>query len=378
MPDNLKARRDKFKTATRAATPGEEAAPRKSLLAGRISRAAKTQFSVQFATLQEAGLPILRSLKILEGQMAPGRFKSVLQAISEDVESGSPLSEAMAKHPKIFDSLYVNVVRAGEAGGMLTEVFNRLATFMERSDKLARKVRGALAYPTFVVLFAVSVVSFIMVVVVPKFEEIFSGLGEDLPKMTRYLIDTSKGIASHWYLIPTVPLAIYFGIQFLRRSDGGRLFTDKVVLKMPLFGGLIRKTQVARFARTLGTLSSSGVPLLESLDIVRGATTNSVLQITVDRVRASVSEGESIAQPLGESGVFDDMVVNMVDVGEETGELDKMLMKVADRFDDEVDTAVAALLSILEPLLIVVMGVIVGFIVIALFMPLLELQGKIK
>ena len=378
MPDNLKKRRDKFKTATKSASAPQEQGEKKPLFGGgRVSRAMKTQFSVQFSTLQDAGLPVLRSLKILEGQMPPGRFKSVLGAIEEDVEGGSPLSEAFAKHPKVFDTLYVNVVRAGEAGGMLTEVFARLADFMERSDKLIRRVRGALTYPTFVVLFAVAVLTFIMVVVIPQFEEIFNGLGQDLPKITEYLINTSKGIAEYWYLLILTPFA-FIGIwKGIRRSAGGMMFTDRLKLRLPLFGSLLKKTQVSRFARTLGTLSTSGVALLESLDIVRGTSTNAVLRETVDKVKASVSEGESIAQPLGESGIFDDMVVNMVDVGEETGELDKMLMKVADRFDDEVDTTVAAMLSILEPLLIVIMGVIVGFIVIALFMPLLELQGNL-
>ena len=337
----------------------------------------KTQFSVQFATLQEAGLPVLRSLKILEGQMQPGRFKTILGTVEEDVEGGSPLSEAMSKHPKIFDDLYVNVVRAGEAGGMLTDVFLRLATFMERSDQLIRRVRGALAYPVFVVLFAVAVLTFIMIVVIPQFEEIFRGLGQDLPEMTRYLIDFSKAMATYWYLVILTPFLLFGAWKFVRKSAGGLRFTDRIKLRLPLFGSLVKKTQVSRFARTLGTLSSSGVPLLESLEIVRGTSTNVHVQDTVDKVSSSVSEGESIAQPLGESGIFDDMVVNMVDVGEETGELDKMLMKVADRYDDEVDTTVTAMLSILEPLLIVIMGVIVGFIVVALFMPLLELQGSL-
>ncbi len=379
MPEKLRARRDKFKTAAAKATTPKEIGPKKPFLGGgRVSRVAKTQFSVQFATLQEAGLPVLRSLKILEGQMPPGRFKTVLQAVSEDVEGGSPLSEALSKHPKVFDGLYVNVVRAGEAGGMLTEVFMRLADFMERSDKLARRVKGALAYPVFVMAFATAVVAFIMIVVIPQFEEIFAGLGEDLPKPTRFLIDFSKGIATYWYLWLLLPVAIVGIWRFIRKGDKGRLITDRLILRLPLIGGLVKKTQIARFSRTLGTLSTSGVPLLESLEIVRGTSTNAVLRETVDKVRESVSEGEAIAQPLGESGIFDDMVVNMVDVGEETGELDKMLMKVADRYDDEVDTTVTAMISILEPLLIVIMGIVVGFIVIALFMPLLELQGKMR
>ncbi len=377
MPDNLKKRRDKFKTASKKQAPQEEGAKKPLFGGGRVNRQMKTQFSVQFSTLQDAGLPVLRSLKILEGQMPPGRFKTVLQAVGEDVEGGSPLSEAFSKHPKVFDSLYVNVVRAGEAGGMLTEVFQRLADFMERSDKLMRRVKGALAYPIFVVLFAVGVLTFIMIVVVPQFEEIFGSIGQDLPKMTRMLIDFSNGLATYWYLLVMVPFLILSIWRLIRKSPGGLMATDRLKLKMPLFGNLLKKTQISRFSRTLGTLSTSGVPLLESLDIVRGTSTNEVLRSTIEKVKTSVSEGESIAEPLGESGIFDDMVVNMVDVGEETGELDRMLMKVADRYDDEVDATVGAMLSILEPMLIVIMGIVVGFIVIALFMPLLDMQGKV-
>jgi type IV pilus assembly protein PilC len=383
MPENLKKRRDKFKAATKAAgdggaATGGDAKKPSAFFGGRVTRAMKTNFSVQFSTLQDAGLPVLRSLRILEGQQKPGRFKTVIAGVSEDVEGGSPLSEALAKHPKVFDDLYVNIVRAGEAGGLLTEVFRRLADFMERSDRLVRKVRGAMTYPVFVIFFAIAVLSFIMVVVVPKFEEIFKGFGRELPAMTQVLIGASKHAAEYWWALILAPVAIYFGFKLIRRTPGGLRATDAFALKLPLAGTLLKKTQVSRFARTLGTLSSSGVALLESLDIVRGTSTNEVMRQTVDRVKASVSEGETIAQPLGDSGIFDDIVVNMVDVGEETGELDKMLMKIADRYDEEVDTTVSALLSVLEPLLIVVMGVIVGFIVLALFMPLLELQNQFR
>jgi type IV pilus assembly protein PilC len=375
MPDNLKKRRDKFKTAAKQTTAPAEKGAKKSIIgAGRVSRQALTQFSVQFATLQDAGLPVLRSLKILEGQMEPGKFKSVLTEVSEDVEGGTPLSEALGKHPKIFDGLYTNIVRAGEAGGLLTEVFQRLAEFLERNDRLIRKIKGALAYPTFVVLFAFAVLTFIMIVVVPQFESIFKGSGQELPAMTQVLIDTSKTIATYWYIVILLPFAIFFGWKAIRKSEGGRAFTDRLKFRTPVVGTLVKKTQIARFSRTLGTLNASGVALLDSLDIVRATSENAVVESVITDVMASVSEGESIAQPLGESRVFDDMVVNMVDVGEETGELDRMLMKVADRYDDEVDTAVQAMISVLEPLLIVVMGLVVGFIVVALFLPLLEIQ----
>ena len=378
MPDNLKRRRDKFRTAAKqTAAPAEAGAKRRGR--GRVSRAVKTQFSVQFATLQDAGMPVLRSLKILEGQTAPGRFKDVLGEISEDVEGGSPLSESFAKHPKVFDDLYVNIVKAGEAGGMLTQVFQRLADFMERSDRMIRRVKGALAYPLFVTLFAIGVVTFIMIVVIPQFEEIFSGLKSDLPKLTQLLIGASRWLGSvGWWMIPLLVLALVGAWKLVRRTPKGRLSTDRLKFRVPLFGQLMRKTQVARFARTLGTLSSSGVPLLDSLDIVRGTSTNAVMEFAVDDIKSSVSEGENLAPPMGESGIFDDMVVNMVDVGEETGELDRMLMKVADRYDEEVDNTVTTLLSVLEPALIVVMGIIVGVIVIALFLPMLEIQDQLR
>lgn len=379
MPDNLKKRRNKFKAASAGSVDGggKPTVKKAGFGTGRVSRAMKTLFSVQFSTLQDAGLPVLRSLNILEGQMPPGRFKNVIGSIKEDVEGGSPLSEAFAKHPRVFDDLYVNMVKAGEAGGILTEVFQKLAEFMERSDRLMRQVRGALMYPAFIVLFATAVLSFIMMVVIPQFEDIFKEFGKDLPAATVFLMDTSEFMATNWWVLLLMPFLMFGLWRFVRKSEGGLLFTDRLKLRMPLFGTLLKKTQVARFARTLGTLSSSGVPLLDSLAIVKGASSNAVLRQAVGRVAESVSEGESIAQPLGESGIFDDMVVNMVDVGEETGELDRMLGKIADRFDSEVDTTVSGLLSILEPLLIVVMGGIVGFIVVALFLPLLELQSTL-
>lgn len=382
MPDDLKKRRDKFKSAAKTADDGATAdAPtrkKSGFFGGRVTRQMKTTFSVQFSTLQDAGLPVLRSLRILEGQQKPGRFRDVIGQVAEDVEGGSPLSESFSKHPKVFDELYVNIVKAGEAGGLLTEVFRRLADFMERSDRLASKVRGALAYPMFVVIFMIAILTFLMIVVVPQFEEIFRGFGRELPRPTQILIDTSKTIAERWYLVLLLPFVLVFGWKGIRRTGGGRFATDRILLKVPLLGMLMKKTQVSRFARTLGTLSSSGVALLDSLDIVRGTSTNEVMKRTVDKVKSSVSEGETIAQPLGESGIFDDIVVNMVDVGEETGELDKMLVKIADRYDEEVDTTVSALLSILEPMLIVVMGLIVGFIVVSLFLPLLDLQSQFK
>ncbi|MSR74969.1 MAG: type II secretion system F family protein [Planctomycetes bacterium] len=375
MSDKLKARRERL--AEKASGPGaaEPSAQRRSL--GHVARKAKVLFTLQFATLQDAGLPVLRSLKVLENQMESGAMKRVVGEISSDVEAGSSLSEAMAKHPSVFDDLYVNMIRAGEASGALTIICNRLAGFMEKAEALRRRIRGAMVYPMMVMLIAIAIVTFIMLFVVPKFEDAFAQLRGELPGMTRFLIDTSRWLVDHWYLLLALPLAVWSTLVMLGRSPSGRHFLDRVRLKLPLVGGIIQRSQVARFARTLGTLSSSGVPLLQALEITGEASGNVVMREAVDAVKVAVKEGEPIARPMGECGFFDDIVVNMVDVGEETGELDRMLMKIADNNDTEVDVRVAAMTAVLEPLLIVTMAVIVGFIVVSLYLPLLKLQELI-
>ncbi len=377
MPEKLKRRERRAEKAPAAAAAEKAPAGRRAFARRRVSRAARAQFTSQLATLLDAGLPILRSLRILGGQMPAGAFKDVIAAVGEDVEGGSTLSESLAKHPKVFDDLYVNMVKAGEVGGVLTTIFRRLADFMEKSERLTKRIRGALMYPLFVVLFALGVLTFVMVYVIPKFSEIFRDLGEDLPAVTQALISTSTWLVRHWYAIPGAPLILFLLFWAVARSRGGRRVLDRIRLRFPLFGDIACKAQVSRVARTLGTLSASGVPLLQSLEIVKGAATNVHVVDAIERVHAAVKEGEPIAEPLGESGIFDDMVVNMIDVGEETGELDRMLMKVADTYDEEVDVRVGAMVSILEPALIIIMGVIVGFIVIALFLPLLKLQDRI-
>ena len=376
MPEKLRDRRERLAKASSqeaSATPAASSGGKRGR--ERVSKTAKTRFTTQLATLQDAGLPILRSLKILNAQLKDGPMKRVVGGISEDVEGGTSLSEAMSKYPYIFDDLYVNLVRAGEAGGALTVIFNRLAEFMEKAEALARKIKSAMIYPTLVITFAVLVIVYIMVSVVPRFEDAFRSLGGQLPAPTQFLIDVSRFLAEKWWLLILILVAIGAAFYGIGRTGAGRRFFDRCKMKLWVFGPVVHGTQIAQFARTLGTLSASGVERLRSLDIVADAAGNVVFEDGVRSIQAAVREGEAMARPMGETKLFDDVVVNMVDVGEETGELDKMLLKVADVYEQEVDNRVGALMSILEPVLIVVLGLVVGFIVVALFLPLLSIQG---
>jgi type IV pilus assembly protein PilC len=289
------------------------------------------------------------------------------------VESGSTLSEAMAKHPKCFDRLYVNMVRAGEAGGALEIILQRLADFKEKSQSLKRKVIGAMVYPCVVILVAIGILTFIMVAIIPKFKKIFDEFQMKLPQMTQILIDVSMWFADYFWVLPLFPLGFWLFIKLICLSRTGRYAWDWVKLHFPVLGKILEKTIVARTMRTLGTLVASGVPILEALSIVKETTNNAVFERCYQRVFESIREGETIAEPMRESRLVDDMVVNMIEVGEETGDLDTMLYKIADFYDEEVETAVKSMISLLEPLMIVVLGFIIGFIVIALFMPLINL-----
>jgi type IV pilus assembly protein PilC len=341
---------------------------------GRIKPKVVTLFTRQLSTLQDAGLPIVQSLQILTDMQRPGKFKGSLGTVTEDVQSGTMLSEAMARHPKIWDKLYTNLVKAGETAGALDVILRRLAEFREKAERLKKKVIGALVYPAAVMTIATAILTFIMIFIVPKFEQIFKELGVQLPGVTVALIDFSNFIGSWWGLTLLIAIiGFIIGVKILRGTEKGGNFVDRVLMKSPVFGNIIKKSSVARFTRTLGTLVTSGVGFLDALDITKSATPNIVVRNAIHAVRESVKEGETINEPLRRSGVFDDIVVNMIKVGEETGELDKMLIKIADNYDEEVDAAVAAMMSLLEPILIVFMGGAVGFIVIALFMPLIKL-----
>ncbi len=346
---------------------------RKTFVLGGVSQKMLCIFTRQFSTLQDAGLPVLRSLRILEKQMKPSALKNALIDVVDDVESGSTLSESLGRHPKAFDRLYVNMVKAGEAGGALEVILQRLAEFKEKSQSLKRKIVGAMVYPGVVISVAVGILTFIMVSIIPKFKKIFEEFGLSLPTATKILIDVSDWVASYWYVIPLFPLGIYLLLKLIRMTRAGNYALDRVTLWIPIVGSLAEKTIVARTMRTLGTLISSGVPILEALAIVKDTANNIVFERMFQRVLESIREGDTIADPLRESRLVDDMVVNMVEVGEETGDLDTMLYKVADFYDEEVDTLVKSLISLLEPIMIVFLGGIIGAIVISLFLPLIKL-----
>src|SRR3989339_565971 len=353
--------------------------PKKGFYVGGVSQKQLCQFTVQLATLQDAGLPLLRSLKILATQLKPSKLKDVITDVYADVEAGNSFSESLGKHSSVFDRLYVNMVKAGEAGGVLDTVLIRLATFMEKAQALKRKVIGAMTYPAVVIVIAVLILTVIMTKVVPQFKKIFEemDIGGGLPAQTEFLMNISNVLVNYWYLIPIIPMIIYFSALGIMRSPKGKIFIDRLKLRAPLIGIIFRKAAIARFSRTFGTLLNSGVPILEALNIVKNTVGNEVVANAIQHVHDSIREGESIVGPLSECGVFDLMVINMIEVGEESGELDKMLHKVADNYETEVDALVGSLTTIIEPAIIVFLGVAVGFIVISLFSPLVVLMQQL-
>ncbi len=357
-----------------------------NLAIGGVGSKKLTLFTRQLSTLQDAGLPLLRSIQILEQQQKPGQLKSILGSVAEDVESGSTLSDAMGKHPRAFDRLYVKMVAAGEVGGVLDVILQRLAQFMEKSQRLKRRIRGAMIYPAAVIIIATAIVTGIMYFVIPRFQEIFNDFDVQLPGLTIWLINASAWVAGNlpdqavpgaiWIML--APFLIWGFLKLIRLTTFGRASTDVILVKLPVLGTLVQKTSVARFTRTLGTLISAGVPILEAILITRDTSGNYVYEKSLTKVHDSIREGESFAGPLRESKAVDSIVVNMIDVGEETGDLDTMLMKVADNYDEEVDVAVQGLVSLLEPLLVVVLGGIVGTIVLALFLPLVAMIESVS
>lgn len=364
--------------ASSAPVGGGSAARPARKKSGRVPTMVVTDFTVQLATLAEAGIPVVKSLTILEGQTRPGPFKSVLQELVEDVSAGTPLSDAMEKHEAVFDDLYSSMVRAGEAGGILDRILNRLAAFREKAAEIRSKIIGAMIYPMVIFVVAGAVVAAVIVWVIPKFQGIFRSFNITLPPSTQFLLDGSDFCVKYWYIVFGVPvvMAILHGI-FMRRRGGYQYRMHRLVLKFPGVGPVVSRSLIAGFARTFGTLIQAGVPHLDALAIVRDTTSNAVLADAVDDIRRIVREGEGIAQPMGETGLFDDLVVNMVDVGEETGELDRMLLRVADAYEVQVDRKIDAMFALLEPALLIMMAVVVGFIVVALFLPLMEIMGEL-
>src|SRR3954471_20712239 len=332
-------------------------------------------FTRQLATLIDSGLPLLRSLSVLSKQERDPVLRETVNKLAEGVQGGSTFSDSLAQHPAIFNDLYVNMVKAGELGGVLEVVLTRLAEFQEKATKIRNKVKAAMVYPIIVMVMAVAIMVFLLIFIVPKFEAIFHDMLGDkpLPGITLFVIGVSRFVQNHYLVLIGVVAAVIFGYRITNRTPRGRSALDAFKLHVPLFGDLLRKTAISRFSRTLGTLVTSGVPILQALTITRETAGNAVIAGAISQVHDSVKEGESIVQPLEASGVFPPMVISMIDVGEETGQLPEMLLKVADVYDDEVDNSVAALTSMLEPLMIVFLAVVVGTIVIALFLPLISI-----
>jgi type IV pilus assembly protein PilC len=378
FPTKIREKGGPRRTAKGAAKSGKPKRPRGT--GGRTKTKQLTQFTRQLSTLQDAGLPILRSLRILQQQQKPGTLKAVAGAVADDVEAGASLSEAMARYPKTFNALYSNMVAAGEAGGVLDLILNRLADFMEKSARLKAKIIHAMIYPAAVLTIAFGIVTGIMYFVVPKFEKIFLDFGIQLPAPTKMLLRMGNFVSKQygWAYILFSPIAFIALFRIIRISETGRLILDKIGLSIPIMGQILSKTSIARFTRTLGTLISAGVPILDALNITRDTTGNEVYRRAVQSVHDNIRKGESFADPLRKARVVDIMVVNMIDVGEETGDLDKMLVRVADAYDEEVDRLVASLVSLLEPILVIMLGVICGFIVISLFMPMITMMESMQ
>ncbi|VAX37714.1 Type IV fimbrial assembly protein PilC [hydrothermal vent metagenome] len=330
-------------------------------------------FSRQLATMVDAGIPILQGLNALQEQVVHPTFKKALTAIEADIQHGSSLSGAFAKHSNIFDTLFVNMVKVGETGGVLSAVLDRISSYMEKTLRLQRKVKSALIYPAVVISMAIIITIVLLVKVVPTFAGIYDSFDRELPAMTQVLINTSDFLKKYLLFIIGGLVALFFTIRKWHKTEKGGMILDGVTLRMPIFGDLLRKVAISRFSRTLATLIQSGVPILESLDIVGKTIGNRVLEKVIEDVKNNVREGESLDEPLAKSGVFPPMVTRMIAIGEKSGQMEKMLLKISEFYDDQVDAAVEGLTSIIEPLIIGVLGVIIGFIVIALFLPIINI-----
>jgi type IV pilus assembly protein PilC len=340
-----------------------------------IGRRDLTIFTRQLATLIKAGMPIVRALEVLSRQEKNTGFKAVIEGMADAIRSGGNLSDGLSRHPRIFDRLYVNMVKAGEAAGMLAVVLERLALFMEKTERIKGRVKSAMTYPVIIMVVALSIVSALMVFVVPRFQGIFNGLlkGQPLPALTRHVLTVCNLIRNHALIVSALFIGLGVAGALFRRTQLGRRIIDRLLIRMPLIGVLFLKSAVARFTRTFGTLLASGVPMLKALAITRDTAGNVHVAAAITVVHNRVKEGDSVARPLAATGIFPDMVAGMIEVGEETGALPAMLARVADAYDEEVDNAVAGLTSIIEPVMIVIMAVMVGLIVIALFLPIIRI-----
>ncbi len=344
---------------------------------GKVKDKELAVFTRQIATMIDAGLPLVQCLEVLASQQHNKRLKKTLTEIRENVEGGSTFAGALKRHPTIFTPLYANMVEAGEAGGLLDTILNRLAVYIEKAMALRRKIKGALIYPSTIVTVAIAVVIFLLVFVIPTFKALFEGFGAALPLPTRFVLELSRIVREHILVGLGVLVLAILGLRFYYKTEKGEWIIDAVLLRAPIFGELIRKVSVAKFTRTLGTLVSSGIPILDGLDITARTAGNRVVEEAVLKTRASIAEGKTIAEPLKASGVFPPMVVQMISVGEQTGELDSMLAKIADFYDAEVDQAVANLTALLEPLLMVFLGIVVGGVIIAMYLPIFKLVSVV-
>jgi type IV pilus assembly protein PilC len=336
-------------------------------------------FTRQLATMIDAGLPLVQCLDILANQTENKSFQKILMSVKNSVEQGSTFSDALKKHPKVFDELYVNLVAAGELGGILDTILNRLAVYIEKNVKLKNQLKSAMYYPTGILVVAIGVIIVMLVKVIPTFEKMYHDMGHaELPAATRVVIGISNSFMKRWYLFAGTLFGLVFGVIALNRTEKGKEAIDRFLLRVPVIGPVLRKIVVARFTRTLGTLLSSGVPILDALDICARTAGNRVVQAGIQRARAKISEGHDMAGPLAESRVFPSMVVQMIGVGEQTGAMDAMLSKIADFYEEEVDTAVAGLTSLIEPVMMAFLGVVVGGLIIAMYLPIFKLAGNIQ
>ena len=348
-----------------------------TFLEGGIKSRDMVVFSRQFSTMINAGVPILEALQVLCEQTENKIFRRKLNEVRKDVEAGSSLYEAMSKHPDVFDDLYTNMVNAGETGGVLDKVLERLSEYIEKADKLKSKVKGAMAYPVVIFIVAIAVVGVILTFVIPTFEEMFAGFGGELPGVTQFVINLSDAVTANilWIILGIILAAVAFTLFY--RWEQGRRIVDQVILFIPIFGPLLRKVAVARFSRMLSTMLSSGVPILYSMDVVSKTAGNKTVEEGVKQARQSISEGQTIHEPLDETGVFPPMVIHMISIGETTGNLDTMLAKIADFYEDEVDVAVDSLTSLIEPIMITFLGVIVGGLVVSMYLPIFTMAGEV-
>ncbi|MGR3303814.1 MAG: type II secretion system F family protein [Candidatus Scalindua sp.] len=374
-PTKIKQVRDR--TLTKYTTSGKRKSSLASITIGKVSDKQINPFTRQLSTLQNADIPIVQSLTILESQLKKGLLRNAIEEIISDIKGGDTLSISMSKHPKVFDKLYVNLINAGEISGALDIVLERLATYREKTQKLKRKIISAMMYPTTVIIASCLILTGIMIFIIPKFAMMFEEMDITLPLLTLVIITISNFLIIHWYSLFGIPIAVFVLFKLIGKIKRCRLIIDTLKFKVPVFGRLINKSVISRFARTLATLISSGVPILEALNNVKDITGNTAMTKAVNMIHDSIREGESIASPLRESKICEAMVVNMVEIGEQTGELDKMLVKIADNYDNEIDSIVESMTSMLEPLIVIFLGISVGTIVIALFLPLIKLMNSL-